>query len=248
MISVVMQCRDEIREALSTHWSKESFSLDSEIIEGKMLAGVVHSIPTAPMINWNEQAQTSLMLYLQQTKDFIQKLVKRTQRPSVCIVVSSSAVYGSQEVVIEEGHPVASNVWADWIVQYESLFSSLDQVGIRVVYVRCGIITFSANIPSAYLYNGKKDDWVSWVSVRDLCRFVDHCLRKNNVKGMFHLVHPNWVQKESCIKKKRMRAFSLIRTFIQGESVFSPSQKVGSRKVKEIEFCFSDDNIVKSKN
>ena len=248
LISVVVRCRKEIEQALFSHWSNESFSIDSEFIDGKMTAGVVHSIPKAPMINWNEQTQNFLNFYLQQTTDFVQQLMVRSQRPSVCIVVSSSVVYGSQVDQVEEGKPVENNVWADWIVQYENIFSSLDKVGIRVVYIRSGVVLVEGSIPSTYLYAGKKEDWVSWISSRDLCRFIDHCLRLDRAKGMYHLASSNWVQKKSCIRNKRIRAFSRIRTFIQGESIFSPSQKIVSRRIKDLEFHFSQENVVKIKN
>ena len=245
VISVVVQCQEKIHQALSRHWKDESFSIDSEIVEGNMLAGVVHSLPEAPIGGWNEQVEEFLMEYLQQTKDFIHQLITRTQRPSVCIVLSSCAVYGNQDSIIEEGHPVVSNVWSAWIMEYESLFTSLEQVGIRVVHIRSGVMLEAKSVPSAYIYAGKKDDWVSWVSINDLCRFVDQILRRVDMKGMFHLAHPNWVQKSACIQKKRMRALSLMRNFVQGNSIFSPSQRVVSQRLNELDFCFSVDKIVK---
>ena len=248
MISVVVRCNWDIEKALSSYWSRESFSVDVDCREGKMIAGVVHSLPPAPMVNWNEQTQELLDVHLQQARDFVQQLMTRVQRPSVCIVVSSSAVYGSHEGTVEEGHAVQSNVWSDWIVQYENIFSSLEHVGIRLVYVRSGVVLSARSIPDKYLYAGKKEDWVSWVSPRDLCRFIDYCLRSDHAKGMYHLASSNWIRKDSCIQKKKTSAFSRIRNFIQGESIFSPSQKIVSRRITETEFSFSEENIVISKN
>lgn len=245
MISVVVQCQEKIKRALSAYWRDESFVIDSEIVEESMLAGVIHSLPAAPIVNWDTQAEEFLKEYLLQTKEFILRLITRTQRPSVCIVLSSCAVYGNQDSVIEEGNTVASNVWSAWIMEYEGLFTSLEQVGIRVVHIRCGVLLEAKSVPSAYLHAGKKDDWISWVSMNDLCRFVDQSLRRVDMKGMYHLAHPNWVQKSACIQGKRMRALSLMRNFVQRNNIFSPSQRIVSRRLKELDFCFSIDEIVK---
>ena len=246
LISVVVRCRDDICASLTSFWCDESFSIEGFAQEGKMIAGVIHSIPPAPMVNWNDETQKNLTRYLEETKAFVQKIMTRSQRPSVCVVISSSAVYGSLESGIEEGNVVDSNVWAEWITQYENIFLSLEQVGIRLVYVRCGFILFPQDTPSQYLYEGKEEDWISWVSEIDFCRFVDLCLRKDQVKGMYHLANSNWVQKRDFIERKRKR-FSFIRKFVQQESIFSPSQKIVSRKAKDIGFSFVEDRIVKIK-
>lgn len=233
MISVVVQCQKEVEEALYQYWTAESFSLCSDEQANGIIAGIVYGVPRMPI---RGETEDFLNEYLQRAKSFVHNMKERVQRPAVCIVLSSTAVYGPSESTLIEGAQVADNMWARWIQRFEEIFSVLETVGVRVVYIRSGVVVTNQKIHKDCLSSGKPSDWLAWVGCIDLVRFIDICLRAEHVHGMYHLVAPHFIQKRSQVRKRMIA--KRVRNLFKSESIFFPSQKIGSCRIDELDFQF----------
>ena len=246
MISIVVQGQKEIESALCEYWKDEPFSVCLHEYEAKVVAGVVYALPCVSLVRQNENMHTLLTEYINKAQVFVEKLLHRVQRPSVCVVISSAAVYGSCISFVSEGGQTAQNDWASWIQRYEQVFSALEEVGVRVVCIRTGVVFTEHTAPKFCLHDGRDGDWISWVERRDLCRFVDLCIRTENAKGMYHLAVPEFVQKKD-LRSRRKRDSFLLRNILKAESIFFPSQKITSRRITELDYHFSQTTLMKNK-
>jgi uncharacterized protein (TIGR01777 family) len=118
--------------------------------------------------------------------------------------VSASAVgyYGDRgdEILREESAP-GRGFLADLCVQWEAATEPATRKGIRVVHPRFGIVLARHGgvlgkmlLPFKLGVGGKVgsgDQYMSWITLDDLCSILLHCAQASNLSGPVNAVTPN---------------------------------------------------------
>ena len=133
------------------------------------------------------------------TQALVELLACLEQRPEVLICASAVGYYGDrgEEVLTESAAPgdgFLSQVCQEW----EAAAEAATSLGIRVVYLRFGIVLASAGgalrkmLPlfrlgvGGTLGNGRQ--WMSWISLPDVLRAVEFCINQPEIQGAVNVV------------------------------------------------------------
>jgi uncharacterized protein (TIGR01777 family) len=122
--------------------------------------------------------------------------------PSVLVSASAVGYYGDRgdEILREESAP-GRGFLADLCVQWEAATEPATRKGIRVVHPRLGIVLARHGgvlgkmlLPFKLGVGGKVgsgDQYMSWITLDDLCSILLHCAQASNLHGPVNAVTPN---------------------------------------------------------
>jgi uncharacterized protein (TIGR01777 family) len=119
------------------------------------------------------------------------------------VLISASAIgyYGNRgdEVVTEESAP-GTDFLAELATEWENEAVKAEELGVRVVLLRFGIILANEGgalpkmmLPFKYGLGGKLGSgrqWTSWIALQDVVAIIQAALRNDNWKGPVNLVAP----------------------------------------------------------
>ena len=127
---------------------------------------------------------------------------KMSRPPSVLVSASAVGYYGDRgdEILREESAP-GRGFLADLCVQWEAATEPATRKGIRVVHPRLGIVLARHGgvlgkmlLPFKLGVGGKVgsgDQYMSWITLDDLCSILLHCAQASNLHGPVNAVTPN---------------------------------------------------------
>ncbi|MGY0692529.1 TIGR01777 family oxidoreductase [Virgibacillus sp. FSP13] len=124
------------------------------------------------------------------------------QKPSVFISGSAIGFYGTSEDMIftEESTEPGDDFLAHVVMEWEKTASQAEDMGIRTVYTRFGVILGEAGalpymgLPVKLFAGGKisnGEQWVSWVHVEDVVQLILFCLQNERISGPINVTAPN---------------------------------------------------------
>ena len=246
MSEVLLQCREEIQSALFQFWQQESFSVCTEYKSKSNLAGVILSLPHTHAVHLSKQEEFTVMAT--PTKDLRAHIESNSQRPSVCIVLSSVDIYDKDQREIQETSLLANHDIAQWIHSFERDCLSLEKLGIRVVVLRLGHVMSTRNSQKDFLYAVQNDGLLSWVHSEDVCRCVDLCLRQNIPSGVYNLVAPTHATAKASTLFSLQKAKKFARNIINNRNKSTTEQKilVHTQKIVNYGFSFSHPTFAES--
>lgn len=147
------------------------------------------------------------------TRHLIDGLERCEQRPRVLVSTSAVGYYGDRgdEVLTEESAP-ADDFLAEVCVAWEREAMRAEQLGIRVVTIRTGIVLGQEGALAKMMFpfkmgvggplgNGK--NWMPWIHVADLASLYMHAATNDSVSGPVNGTAPNPV-----INKEFTKAFA----------------------------------------
>lgn len=122
-------------------------------------------------------------------------------KPKVFISASAVGFYGDRRnEVLNEESPSGSGFLAETCREWEAASESARNAGIRVVYLRFGVIlsnkggALAKMLPPFKLGLGGKigngKQYMSWVSISDVVGAVQHVLNNTDIKGPINIVAP----------------------------------------------------------
>jgi hypothetical protein len=136
------------------------------------------------------------------TKKVVQLIDKLNHRPDVFINGSAVGFYGTGERTIftedsvRPGQDFLSSVTNEW----ENTASTVENLGIRTVYARFGIVLGKKDgayplmaLPVKLFVGGRIGDgeqWISWVHVEDAVRLLHYCLFNEDLHGPVNITAP----------------------------------------------------------
>lgn len=135
------------------------------------------------------------------TKTIAQLLAARKRRPRVLLCASATGIYGDRgdDVLTEKSAPGAGFL-ADTCRAWEAAAQPAVDAGIRVVHMRFGVVLakeggalkkvlplFRAGLGGKL---GSGQQWMSWISLRDLVRVVLYLLDELSISGPVNVVSP----------------------------------------------------------
>lgn len=183
------------------HWNPLVGSIEQNKLEN--LDGIVHlageNIATG---RWTPEKKA--LIYDSRVKGtrFLAKVLSSLDhKPKFLISASAVGFYGDrQNEVLNEESPSGSGFLAETCRDWEAASESARDAGIRVVYLRFGVIlsnkggALSKMLPPFKLGLGGKigngKQYMSWVSISDVVGAVQHVLNKTNIKGPVNIVAP----------------------------------------------------------
>lgn len=136
------------------------------------------------------------------TEKIIDLIEKMDKKPEVFISGSAVGFYGTSEDLIftekttKSGGDFLANIVADW----EKTASQAEQIGIRTVYTRFGVILGNEGalsymkLPVKMFAGGKignGQQWVPWVHIEDVVRLILFALFNEKIQGPMNVTAPN---------------------------------------------------------
>ena len=177
-------------------------------VSPEMLAGqeaIIHLVGTPVFTRWTKSKKQMMWRSRIETA---QKLIDAilampiSKRPKVVVSASGSGYYGEKgEAVLGEDATAGTGYLAQICVAWEAVWAPLEDVGIRVVQLRTGVVIGpGGGIMGALLpvYNlglgpiiGTGTEYFSWVSMNDLVRMYEFALNTKTLFGPVNAVSPN---------------------------------------------------------
>ncbi len=157
---------------------------------------------------WTDQRKAQLAKSrIQGTENLVAAIaqIEPENRPKVLISASAIGFYGSHpETTFDESSPVGTDFLAKLCESWEASCNEISRHQVRVVHMRLGLIFakdegFLALAGPAVLGHGRQ--WMSWVHVQDVCRFVSHAMSNDQIRGPYNLTAPEAVTQKSFTHK-----------------------------------------------
>ena len=127
-----------------------------------------------------------------------------SEKPAVLLQASAVGYYGDTgQQEIREDHP-AGNTWRAMVCdQWETTLKPVEAMGIRVAYLRIGIVLdpqagalppfiLGAQLMGLRLGDGKQ--WIPWIHNDDVSGAIRFIMEDDTLQGAFNLCTPNPVQ------------------------------------------------------
>jgi uncharacterized protein len=139
------------------------------------------------------------------TRALVNALAKMAARPRVFVSASAIGIYGDRgdELLTEESKP-GSDFLSEIATEWEAAAEKAEALGIRVVRARFGVILDNSGgalpkmaRPFQFGVGGKigsGQQWMSWVSLRDVVAILRFALENGSVRGPINVVSPEPVR------------------------------------------------------
>lgn len=136
-------------------------------------------------------------------------------RPKTLISASAIGIYGERhDEILTEASTAASDFLATVTREWEAAAESAARLGVRVVLLRLGVVLGpggGALKKMQPVILGSGEQWMSWVHLDDVVRFIPFALENTSVNGPYNLVAPNPVRNADFTRElARVRGIPLV--------------------------------------
>ncbi|MEM6841956.1 MAG: TIGR01777 family oxidoreductase [Bacteroidota bacterium] len=243
------------------------WNIEKKEIDPEALAGVDYIIHLAGAgiadKRWTDQRKELILKSRTESTALLKNSIAKLNSHSIKAFVSASAVghYGidtGDTWMIEES-PSGDGFAAEVTRQWEAAVDEINQLNLRVVKIRVGIvlsekggalvkimqpIKFGVGAPL-----GRGGQHMSWIHLDDLCRLFIFALEQNDMKGVYNGVAPQPATNEELTKKTanvlnkplflpNVPAFALKLMLGEMSQVVTGGNRVSSQKIEEAGFKF----------
>ncbi len=185
-------------------WNPDSGEIEADRLHGT--DAVVHLAgENIAEGRWTTTKKERLLLSRVKGTTLLAETVSRLARPPQ-VFVGSSAVgyYGDRgNELLREESPAGKGFLAEVCKQWEASTAAAERKGIRVVRLRTGVVLAwnggilrKMSLPFKLGAGGKVgsgDQYMSWISLSDLCRVIVFAIETSALKGPVNAVAPNAV-------------------------------------------------------
>ncbi len=182
-------------------WDPERGELDAAHLEG--VQAVVHLAgENIASGRWNDAKKDRIHSSREDgTRLLAQGLAELQTPPGVLICASAVGYYGNrgEEILNEESAP-GDDFLAETCLAWEQAARPAADAGIRTVYLRIGIVLSADGGALAKMLFpfkmgaggviGSGDQYMSWITLSDLVRIVNHALNAESLQGPVNAVSP----------------------------------------------------------
>jgi uncharacterized protein (TIGR01777 family) len=181
-----------------TRSSAKTFS-DEELEKIRGAHAVVHLAgePIAAK-RWTDKAKKQIFdSRIQSTRQIVEAIEKfeAAARPKVMVCASAIGFYGDRrDEELTEDSDSGTGFLADVVKAWEQAAAHAEKHGVRVVRIRNGHVLgrgggILAKMKPIVLGSGKQ--WMSWVHLNDVMRFIEFAIDTESLSGAFNLTSPN---------------------------------------------------------
>ncbi|WP_010529679.1 TIGR01777 family oxidoreductase [Lentibacillus jeotgali] len=178
--------------------------------------GYDHPVKDLPAINkvinlagdslfgyWTKKKKTVIRTSrIETTQKVIQMMGQMEQKPDVFISGSAVGFYGTSEDLIftENTSKPGDDFLADVVTEWEQTAKQAEQLGIRTVFSRFGVILGQQGalslmkLPVKMFAGGRignGEQWVSWVHIEDVVGMIEFCMFNEHIRGPVNVTAPN---------------------------------------------------------
>jgi uncharacterized protein (TIGR01777 family) len=151
---------------------------------------------------WTERKKQNILTSrVQGTRELVDYISDLKEKPSTFICASAVGYYGSRgNEILDEESSLGTGFLADVCNQWEKESQRLSDLGVRVVNLRFGMVIsprggalhkmippFKAGLGGII---GSGEQYISWISIRDLVKIVDFVIQTDRIKGPVNVVCP----------------------------------------------------------
>lgn len=123
-------------------------------------------------------------------------------KPSVLVAGSAIGWYGDTgDRAVDESDPAGTGFLADVVRAWEAAADPVEELGVRVVHARTGLVVAKEGGAWARMFPlfkaglggklGSGRQWWSWISLRDEVRALQFCMDTESLRGPANLTAPN---------------------------------------------------------
>lgn len=199
------------------------------------------------------------------TRELIDFIALLPHKPKIFLCASAVGYYGSREdQILDEDSSSGEGFLADVCRQLEKETERLSDLGVRVINLRFGMILspkggalhkmlppFSLGLGGSV---GSGNQYLSWISIRDLVAIVDFLIGRAHIAGPVNIVSPipttNRGLAESLGKALKRPAFLRIPGFAakllfgqMAEEMLLSSNRVTPKVLLEEDYRFQDQSL-----
>ncbi|MGH9821158.1 MAG: TIGR01777 family oxidoreductase [Pyrinomonadaceae bacterium] len=208
---MVLASRKEAKDDRHVQWDVETGFIESEKLEG--IDSVIHLAgENVSGLRWTDEKKKAIRdSRVHGTRSVVEAISKLKRKPRVLIAASAIGFYGDRgdEEMTETsaaGDTFLAEVSKDW----EAEARRAEDSGIRTVLLRTGIVLSKdggalGTMLTPFKFGvggviGSGKQWMSWISLDDHIRVIEHALENENVRGAINSVGPNPVTNEEFTK------------------------------------------------
>jgi uncharacterized protein (TIGR01777 family) len=186
--------------ATDVYWSPGTGELDAAL---GGVAAVVHLAgENMAASRWTVARKATLRSSrIDATRRLCESLIRLSPPPRVLVAASAIGYYGDRgDKVLTETSPPGAGFLADLAQAWEAATASARHAGIRVVNLRLGVVLTRDGGALARMLTpfrlglggplGSGRQYVSWISLADVLRVIEHALRTPEVSGPVNAVAP----------------------------------------------------------
>ena len=206
---VLSQRPDAARSKLPHAKAVERWNPEAEPVPPSVLSnvqGVVHLAGETIAGRWNAEKKRRIReSRVRSTRALVESLMQVEAKPEVFVCSSAIGYYGEGgDVLFTEDSPPGSDFLAEVCQAWEAEAQKAEELGLRVVRVRTGIV-LGANggalqqmlTPFKMGVGGKLgsgNQWMSWVHIDDVVGVILYALESRHVTGALNVTAPEPVQ------------------------------------------------------
>lgn len=151
---------------------------------------------------WNAAKKRRIVESRQRgTRLIAETLAGMARPPRVLLSASAIGIYGSRgDEVLSESSSPGMGFLAEVCQKWEAATEPAEKAGIRVVHLRIGLVldrsggALKAMLPAFRLGLGGRlgsgRQWMSWITLADSIRAIEHVMECSNVSGAVNVVGP----------------------------------------------------------
>lgn len=193
-------------------WSPREAPLPSASLEG--VDALVHLAGESVQGRWTKAKRASIRASrVEGTRNLVAGLAASEKKPQVLICASAVGVYGDRgDEPLDEGSPLGST--SDFLAsvchEWEAEAERATELGIRVVYLRTGLVLAREGGALAEMLTpfklglggrlGSGTQWWSWIHVGDLLRLIAFALDEPTLRGPLNATAPTPVRQADFAK------------------------------------------------
>ncbi len=241
-------------------WDPDNRKIDAHRLEG--YDAVIHLAGESIQGRWTAaKKQEILSSRTDNTKFLVEVLSHLKHKPKIFVSASAIGYYGDrQDEQLSEEALLGRGFLADVVKQWEAASKSLEKEGMRVSWIRTGLVLHPSGGALGKLLlpfklglggpvgNGKQ--WWSWIERGDLLRVYEFALTNEAVHGPIDAVAPNPVTNKEFVKTlgkvlSRPAIVPLPAIAVKlilgemGKELLLYSQHVKAKKLEELHFSFN---------
>ncbi|MFZ6052623.1 TIGR01777 family oxidoreductase [Halocola ammonii] len=244
-------------------WSPSDGEVDQKVIENA--DAIVNLAGDSINQRWTKSNKESILnSRLDSTHTLVEAVKKAEKKPGIFISASAIGYYPDSDELKTEEDPPGENFLSSTCVAWENATKGLDDLEIRKVIVRIGVVLareggaldaikkpvkFGAGAP---LGSGKQ--YQSFIHLDDLSQLIIHALTSEKVNGVYNAVAPHATtnnEMTELIAQMMNRPYFLPRVpafflkLVLGEmaAVVLTSNKISSKKITTTGFSFTYPDI-----
>lgn len=161
---------------------------------------------------WNESRKASMLhSRLDSSRAVLDAIKQVKKKPTVVIQASAIGYYGSRrDEPLDEGSTRGEGFLASVCQRVESLAGGIEQLGVRCVVIRTGVVLGRSGgaldklaKPFRFFLGGhlgSGDQWFSWISLDDEVAAIRFLMEHEQLRGAFNLTAPQPVTMKAFCK------------------------------------------------